>query len=220
MKIKTERILAFISKESFLAFALYLSFIATLTNLPILFKAIVTIIQMYVFLLFLESYMQSFSNNIVTKKIKIMNAIRQEAKKIGKELLMFIPVYLVSICFINFFMIGEPVNQTDVNNMLKQTPIYSIICIVIIGPIIEEFIFRFLPSKFIKNPVVYVIVSAFVFAGAHIINDVNPFYYIWFYMIDSLYYGYRYYKTKDIWVTATIHSFNNIIATIVFYLLL
>lgn len=89
---------------------------------------------------------------------------------------------------------------------------------IIIGPIIEEFIFRFLPYRFIKNKILYVIVSTVIFAGMHVLNDPNPFYYIWFYMMRPLYYGYRYHKTKDILVPISMHSLNNLFDVLLFVL--
>lgn len=129
---------------------------------------------------------------------------------------MFIPFLLISECVISFIMIGEPANQTKIEESFYETLIFNSIYVVIIGPIIEEFIFRFLPYSFIKNKKLYVIVSAVIFAAMHVINDSNPFYYIWFYILGALYYSYRYYKTKDIWVTISLHSFNNLIALFLF----
>lgn len=56
--------------------------------------------------------------------------------------------------------------------------------------------------------------SAFIFAGMHVLNDPNPFYYIWFYMMNPLYYGYRYYETQDILVPISMHSLHNLIAAL------
>lgn len=52
----------------------------------------------------------------------------------------------------------------------------------------------------------------------HVIDDPNPFGHIWFYMIDSFYYGYRYYKTNDIWVPISMHGFNNTISFLEMFL--
>ena len=93
-------------------------------------------------------------------------------------------------------------------------PILKSMLSIIIAPIIEEFVFRLLPHRFIKSPIIYVVISTVVFAAMHVINDPNPFYYIWFYMMGPLYYGYRYHKTKDILVPISMHSFNNLIATL------
>ena len=108
-------------------------------------------------------------------------------------------------------MVGQPANQTNIEQTFLEELILNSIMAIIVGPIIEEFIFRFLPSRFIKNKILYVIVSTVVFAAMHVLDDPNPFYYIWFYIIRACYYGYSYYKTKDILVPISIHSFNNFI---------
>ena len=48
----------------------------------------------------------------------------------------------------------------------------------------------------------------------HVVNDTNAFYNIWFYLPNALYLGYRYYKTNDLLVTISIHSLNNLLATL------
>ena len=131
---------------------------------------------------------------------------------------MFIPILLISDCVISFIMVGQPANQTSLDKAFYEAPIFNSILSIIIGPIIEEFIFRFLPYRFIKNKTLYIIVSTVVFAAMHVVNDPNPFYYIWFYMMRPLYYGYRYHKTKDILVPLSMHSLNNLVATLLFVL--
>lgn len=141
--------------------------------------------------------------------------IIKEVKKIAKEIIMSIPILLIDGLITSYIIIGESTNQTSVIESFYKSPVFSAIDVTIIAPIIEEVIFRLLPYKFIKNKGLYIIVSAVVFAAMHVISDPNPFYYIWSYMIISLYLGYRYYKTKDIRVTIAIHSFSNLIATLI-----
>lgn len=126
-------------------------------------------------------------------------------------MLKFIPIWLVSCLVATLFSIGEVANEKRLHELFYEGPIFYSIYIIIIGPIIEEFIFRFLPYRFIKNKVLYIIVSSIVFATMHVLEDTNPFYHIWIYMMRPLYYGYRYHKTKDLWVTISMHSFNNLI---------
>ena len=113
-------------------------------------------------------------------------------------------------------MVGQPENQAVLDMVFYEAPIFNSILSFIIAPIVEEFIFRFLPYRFIKNGNLYIIVSTVVFAAMHVINDSNPFYYIWFYMMKPWYYGYRYHKTRDIFVPLSMHILNNLIATLLF----
>lgn len=209
------RFFKFMMKEKtrkFFAFAFYVSFIAGLIeDLPWALEFICCIIREGSIIAYLWCW-----GKMPKRNRKRGKNIIQEVRKIAKEIVMFIPFLLISECVISFIMIGEPANQTKIEESFYEALIFNSIYVVIIGPIIEEFIFRFLPYSFIKNKKLYVIVSAVIFAAMHVINDSNPFYYIWFYILGALYYSYRYYKTKDIWVTISLHSFNNLIALFLF----
>lgn len=216
MKAKVSRLFAafytFVSKEKtrkFLAFIYYALCIITLTkvNLPPAVKSICMYLLVIVSVFELPIYTVEWMD-----KIRKENSIIKELKKIGKEILMFIPFYLISALIITFFAVDKPANQTEIESTLYKSSISKLIFVIILAPIIEEFIFRFLPAKFIKDKYLYIAVSSFIFAGMHVFGDPNPFYYIKFYIPISCYYGYRYYQTKDILVSISLHSFHNLIA--------
>ena len=150
-----------------------------------------------------------------TNKGKFVKNIIQEIKKIAKEILMFIPVLIITKLITIFVMVGQPVNQINIEQSFFEMPIFNSICAIVIVPIVEEVVFRLLPYKFIKNKAVYIIVSTVIFAVMHVINDPNACYYVWFYMMRPLYYGYSYYRTKDILVPISMHSLNNLIETLI-----
>lgn len=218
MNTKSARFLTFILKEktkALFAFAFYFLFITLYIDLsPVLttlcFIATMIII-LFVYPFYMIEWLDKTDNRIGGKLSKYLI---QEIRKIAKEILMYIPILIISICITFLFMIGVPDNQTSIISSFNEAPIFNLINIVILGPIMEELIFRFLPYRFIKNKLLYVVFSAFIFAGMHVLNDPNPFYYIWFYMMRPLYYGYRYYETQDILVPISMHSLNNLIATL------
>ncbi len=221
MHIMEEHFFKFMRKDktrNFLAFLFYFIFILitfTESHLSLILQVICYTTLIIILLLGYILYMIDYAYKMLEpKEEKIDKKIKQELKKIAQEILFFIPVLLLSIFVTSFFMIGISANQSSINESFNTAPILNSIIIIIIVPIIEEYIFRYLPSKFIKNKLPYIIITSVVFAAAHVINDPNAFYYIWFYMIRPLYYGYRYYKTKDIWVTISMHSLNNLIATL------
>jgi len=214
----TERFFDFVLKErtrNFVAFIWYCYFVIYFfgINLPIILDIIITsifIISSIFVCIYIINYIdEMFNRNMGIIRKKLL----EEVNKISKELLMFIPIYLISNFIVSLIIVGEPANQSAFIKELKEFPIIVSISSIIIAPITEEIIFRFLPYKFIKNEILYIIISALIFAAAHVVKDPNPFYYILCYIIRSFYYGYRYYKTKDLWVTMSMHCFNNIIAT-------
>lgn len=213
MIAKIKHFFTFIRKEklqSFFAFAYYVFVIAMFLeiDLPLPLDIINFIIQFIIGWYICDWLDKSF---VITIE-KLEKNIIKEIKKIANEILMFVPIFIISIFITSFIMVGEPANQTSIAESFFISPIFNSIMIIIIGPITEEIIFRFLPYKFIKNKTLYIIVSTVIFAAMHVVNDANPFYYIWFYMLRPLYYGYRYYETKDIWVPISLHSFNNLIS--------
>lgn len=217
MNTKIGRFFTFIMKEKtqkFFAFAFYISFIVIVIDLPL---ALDFILLMFISLLYCTSCISERLNKRYKRSnLQLRKSIIQKIRKIVKEILKFIPILLISNCIISFICVGQPANQTSIEKSFYEAPISNSIVIIITGPIIEEFVFRFLPYNFIKNKILYIIVSTVVFAAMHVLNDPNPFYYIWFYIIGSFYYAYSYHKTNDILVTVSMHSLNNLVETLLF----
>lgn len=224
MNTKIGRFFTFIMKEKtrkVFAFTFYVYFIVMFMeiDLPLALEIICFIVLMFITLFGCTVYISEWLDKMYERnRGKLGKNIIQEIKKIAKEILMFIPILIITICITSFTMVGQSANQTSIEQSFYEAPIFNSVFVIIIGPIIEEFIFRFLPYSFIKNKTLYIIVSTVVFAAMHVINEPNPFYYIWFYMMRPLYYGYRYYTTKDILVSISMHSLNNLVATLLFVL--
>lgn len=222
MNINADRFYKFIKRDktrSFLAFLFYFLCILTFyvePSWPLLFQFIYYIALITVTILGCNIYMiDSVEKILEQRKKKIGKKIKTEFKKIVKEIIMFIPVLLLSIFLSSqlFLILGGTVNQASIRESFKKAPIFYSILLIIIAPIIEEYIFRSLPYKFIKNKILYIIISTVVFASVHVIND-PKFYMILYYIPKPLYYGYRYHKTKDIFVTISMHSLNNFISVL------
>lgn len=224
MNTKIERFFTFIMKEKtrkVFAFTFYVYFIVMFMeiNLPLALEIICFIVLMFITLFGCTVYISEWMDKMYEKnRGKLGKNIIKEIKKIAKEILMFIPILIITKCITSFIMVGQPANQTSIEQSFYEAPIFNSVFVIIIGPIIEEFFFRFLPYRFIKNKTLYIIVSTVIFAAMHVVNDPNPFYYIWFYMMRSLYYGYRYHKTNDILVPICMHSLNNLVVTLLFIL--
>lgn len=217
------RFFTFVKKEKtrdFFAFTLFVLFLfLTLgIDMPFALEMICFVIVLSITALGCNVYLSDWLDEHYFKNYELGKTIWQELKKIAKELAMYIPFWLIFWYITDCLVVGEPANQTNLEESFKLSPIFNSIFVIVFGPILEEFIFRFLPSRFIKNRALYVIVASIIFAAIHVDNDPNPFYYIWVYLPDSFYYTYRYSKTKDIWVTISLHSFNNLIATLLFFL--
>lgn len=212
-----DRFITSITKEttkSILALILYITFIITLieSNPPVILQLVIFITQICISTIFCSVYLTLWLNDMSSRVIDLSETILKELKKIAKEIGLFFVVLVISDILFSLFIVGQPENQTQVIAEFNQAPIINSITLVLIGPMLEEFVFRYLPYQFIKGKARYIFVSAFIFAIMHVVDDPNAFYYIWVYMINSVYYGYRYYKTKDLFVTISLHSFNNLLS--------
>ncbi len=192
-----------------------ITLIAYVFSILILSGFISSNIIRFLFQLIISSISIHYFYFLLGCKISNFDELKTEMKIIAKELFMFIPIFIICTLFRTFVIVGTPKNQLELEEIFTQiSPVMFFIICVIICPIEEEFICRFLPYNFIKNKLFYIIISAVVFAGIHVVDDPNPLYYITAYMINALYYGYRYSKTKNLLVTISLHSFNNLIGFI------
>lgn len=209
--IKMRKILAISFYVSFVAFAILLSAEIFVPS------TIWMIIFIFMTITFASGLLMDLTICREKKSGNLLLRLKGEIKKILKEICKFIPVWILSIIVSTIMTVffGEPNNQTSVESTAQSSAITSVIMmLLIVGPFIEEYIFRFLPYKFIKNEVLYILISSIVFSAFHVFGDTSPLLHIWMYAIRSFYYGYRYYKTQDIWVTIALHGFNNLIAVL------
>lgn len=122
-------------------------------------------------------------------------------------------IMAVSNLFINVILKNGIAANEETNRMImKAFALYAIPAIMILGPICEELTFRASLKKVINNKIIYIAVTSFLFAGAHIYGNISS-------IIDLLYLipygslgvamGYTYSKTDNILTNIFIHMFHN-----------
>ncbi|MDI6452346.1 CPBP family intramembrane glutamic endopeptidase [Peloplasma aerotolerans] len=113
----------------------------------------------------------------------------------------------------------EAVNQTIISNALRSNgAVLMIISAVILGPIVEELIFRKAIFGLMKSDKWALFVSTFIFGSIHLIGEgsisaalVNGT----AYFVMGFVFGYIYIKNnKNIWVPITIHVISNLISVV------
>ena len=215
MVSKKGRFITFILKEKsrdFFAFAFFVLFLLLFSDFKV--PLILEIIGYVLWALLLLVGIIIYINDLV-KKLTQTNKNQRKEKRIKsfkliiKELMLFIPIWVITLAISSLYQL-KSAKLASVEEFFKTDPIYYSILLILIGPIVEEFIFRLLPYRFIKEKTLYIVISSIIFAGLHVISDPNPFYNIWPYMIHPLYYASRYYLTKDLRVPICLHSFNNL----------
>ena len=169
--IKMRKILAISFYVSFVAFAILLSAEIFVPS------TIWMIIFIFMAITFASGLLMDLTICREKKSGNLLLRLKGEIKKILKEICKFIPVWILSIIvstiMTGFF--GEPNNQTSVESTAQSSAITSVIMmLLIVGPFIEEYIFRFLPYKFIKNEVLYILISSIVFSAFHVFVDTSP----------------------------------------------
>lgn len=219
MVSKKGRFITFILREKsrdFFAFAFFVLFLITFSDfkIPLILEIIGYILLGLLLLIGIIIYI-----NDLIKRLTQTNENQRKEKKIRdliliiKEFLLFIPIWTITLV-ISSLCQSTSANQVSLEELFRTDPIYYSILFIIFCPIVEEFIFRLLPYRFIKEKTLYIVISSIIFAGLHVISDPNPLYHIWLYIMRPLYYAYRYYQTKDLRVPICLHIFNNFIATL------
>ena len=114
---------------------------------------------------------------------------------------------------------GMAGNEATNRDIIGTYPIYGVIVMVLIGPIIEEIIFRRSIRDMFKNIYFYSIISALLFASVHLVSDFSLIKCLYLIPYGALGYAfaYTYYKTDTIYSSILMHCLHN--ALVVFSVL-
>lgn len=109
-------------------------------------------------------------------------------------------------------------NEESIILFLKQSPIIATIGIAIIGPIVEELVFRKSFRDVFKNKWIYLFASGIIFGALHVIlspiNSIIDYLYLVPYCSMGLSFAYMYYKTDNIMTSLSMHIFHNLLNVI------
>lgn len=122
-------------------------------------------------------------------------------------------IMAVSNLFINVVLKnGIAENEEQNRIIMKNLALYAIPAIMVLGPICEEITFRASLKKIFNNKFLYIVITSFFFAFAHLYGNLSS-------IIDLLYLipygslgvamGYTYSKTDNILTNIFIHMFHN-----------
>lgn len=153
---------------------------------------------------------------------KIISDFKLLKKSFSSYLEYDLPKYglmFITFIFINLMCIMITKNSTSVNQQAVESlpKILLIILSVFWAPIVEETVFRGTIRRFIKNNVVYILISSILFGFMHAINEATVFNMI----ITTIPYAtlggflaYIYMKTNNIANNMMIHAIWNLFAVI------
>ncbi len=121
-------------------------------------------------------------------------------------------------------------NESQNREILTELPIYAITIMCLIGPFIEEMIFRKSFRSAFQNKYLYVFMTSFIFASLHVLNSFDPF--TWetlltnwkqlFFLIPysslAIFFALSYWKTNSIFTSTIAHCFHNTITVAIILL--
>ena len=130
-------------------------------------------------------------------------------------------VMFASNLFLSAIFGSIAANESANREYLKMYPIYSIVAMIIVGPSVEEIVFRLGFRKAFKKFLPYAIFTALLFAGIHVSTAYKGMAFMeiiknWYQILYVIPYGAlgfsfakAYYETDNIWTTMTIHTLHN-----------
>lgn len=125
--------------------------------------------------------------------------------------LMILINYIISL-----FNINIPTNELNNRNYLINKPFLTLIYLLIVAPLLEEFVFRF-SFRNIKNYYLYTILTSLLFAALHLFS-INNLYHLW-YIIPYFFIGFSfaniYYKCQNYFSSTIGHIIHNGLCVII-----
>ncbi len=223
-------------RNAFLIIILYLIIVPQIVGLIFLpfvnieDKNILTIINLIVYIIDVIIIFIIYHKSIKEEWIRYKNNFKNYFKIALKNWLKgFLLMILFNLTIIN--IVGSiAVNETQNREILNQLPIFSVIAMVFLGPILEEFAFRKGFKKAFKNKTVFLIVTSLLFGLAHVIGNLDyssmslfigslkELLYILPYGTLGYFFGKAYYETDCIFTSITSHMFHNGLTILVIFL--
>jgi len=135
-----------------------------------------------------------------------------------KAWLLGILVMVVSNLIIGLFIRKATAgNEQAVQSLIKGSSYLSIITFGLIGPMVEELVFRKSFKETFKNGTLFILMSGLIFGGLHVVLSLTSAWDL-FYLIPycslGIAFAYIYQKTDNIFYSIFIHMCHNTIFTI------
>lgn len=132
----------------------------------------------------------------------------------------YIKYYLIGLLFMFLFNIlntyifdiGVTENESTIRSVIEILPIYIFISAVLIGPILEELVFRLSFKNVFKNKYVFIIISSLLFSYLHMnatFSSAIDLLYLLPYLPLGVAFAYILVKSKNIFTTIAFHTFHN-----------
>lgn len=126
----------------------------------------------------------------------------------------------ISNLYLTYFIGNIASNEASNRELLMASPVFSIIMMVVLAPILEEIVFRLNLKKAFKNKYVFCLVSALLFGGMHLISatSLKELLYIIPYGSLGFFFAKAYYETDNIYTSIFAHMFHNGLSVLIILL--
>lgn len=185
-------------------------FIKDFSSIPQLIKMIISILTNLLLILTLFAI---FKDPITKNYLKLKENHQDYFKNYFKYWILIIGTMMISNLFILIFSNNEiSNNEKIIRDLFSQNPIYVFITAVILGPIIEELVFRQSIRNIISNNTLFIIISGIIFGSLHVITNItspSELLYIIPYSLPGMILAYSFVKSKNIFVPIGLHFINN-----------
>ena len=162
---------------------------------------------------------------IIIYRKELKNDFKSLKNNFNKNMDITVKSWLIGllIMFVSNIIIGLFVskatagNEENVQTLIKASNYLSIFTFGIVGPMVEELVFRKSFRDVFKKEWLFILVSGLVFGGLHVVLSLTS---LWdlFYLIPycslGIAFGYIYVKTDNIYYSMFIHIFHNVLFTI------
>lgn len=162
---------------------------------------------------------------IIIYRKELKNDFKSLKNNFNKNMDITVKSWLIGllIMFVSNIIIGLFVskatagNEENVQTLIKASNYLSIFTFGIVGPMVEELVFRKSFRDVFKKGWLFILVSGLVFGGLHVVLSLTS---LWdlFYLIPycslGIAFGYIYVKTDNIYYSMFIHIFHNVLFTI------
>ena len=156
---------------------------------------------------------------------------KKEDRTFGSKIALFIGIFYATSVLVGIIARliyeSDSTNQEAITSILKAnglSTIMMIIAAVIIGPVVEELVFRFSIFELIKNKWIAFPVSAVLFGLIHVLSSnvsfIQMIALLLPYSASGVVFALAYEKSnRNIWLPITIHSITNLASVVITLLL-
>ena len=181
-----------------------------LTTVPTAVKAIYLLLFEIIMLVSIDSI---FFDEITEDIEDMKKNHKKYFNKYFKYWFLILFLMMISNLFITSVNGGNiAANEEAVRNTFSVAPIYTFVSAVLIAPLLEEFVFRKGIRKIVRNDLLFIIISGFVFGSLHVLPSYQTpldLLYLIPYCVPGWVFAYIYKESKNIFVPAGLHFVHN-----------